>query len=137
MYQRIIPVAIILILCAFTTANAWTPPAPPQAKVLAVLFYADWCPNCKILDPKIAEARETGALDKKNVLFVTMNFTDKTTIHQSLLLARALGIDDYVRAQGSGTGYLVLLDAGTKQEVGRFDRESSTADILKAIDERL
>ena len=104
---------------------------------MAVLFYADWCPNCKILDPQIEEARKTGALDEKNVLFVTMNFTDKTTIHQSLLLAQALGIGDFVRAQGSGTGYFVLLDAGTKQEVGRFDRESTAADIQKSIMEKL
>lgn len=109
----------------------------PEAKLLAVYFYADWCPNCKALSPIMGEVRSDPALQKAPVLFVTMDLTDKPRIQQSLYLATALGIGDYLRAQGSATGYVALLDAATKQEVARFDRSNSAAAILKTITGKL
>lgn len=107
----------------------------PKPQLIAVYFYADWCANCKILSPKIDEVKT--ALTKENVLFVTMNLTDKATIHQSILLAQGLGIGEYLQAQGSATGYMALLDSGSKKELIRFDRESTGEVIRKEIEARL
>jgi hypothetical protein len=85
----------------------------------------------------LEDARTKGTLDAKDILFVKLNLTDKTTIHQSILLAQALGIGDYLKAQGSGTGYVALLDAKSKKEITRFDRESSAEKIQAAIEKRL
>lgn len=109
----------------------------PHAKLLAVYFYADWCPNCKLLSPNIDKARTDGMLDSKDVLFVKLNFTDKVTIRQSVLLAQALGIEEFVKAQGSATGYMALLDANTKKEITRFDRASSAEKIQTTIEKQL
>lgn len=105
----------------------------PHAKLLAVYFYADWCPNCKALSPIMGAVRSDAAIQQSPVLFVTLDLTDKPRIQQSLLLASTLGIGDYVRAQGSATGYVALLDATTKKELARFDRTSKPADIRSRI----
>lgn len=109
----------------------------PQPKLLAVYFYADWCPNCKALSPILGEVRSDATLQKAPVLFVTLDLTDKPRIHQALLLSTSLGIGDFVRAQGSATGYVALLDADTKKELARFDRTSSSKIILEKINAQL
>lgn len=104
---------------------------------MAVYFFADWCPNCKVLSPIMGEVRSNPALQKSPVLFVTMDLTDKPRIQQSLYLATALGFGDYLRAQGSATGYVALLDAKTKKEIARFDRSNSSKEILAKINAAL
>ncbi len=128
-------VIALWLLLPFTHAHAARALLKPQ--LFAVYFYADWCTNCKMLSPKLEEARSKGGLDEKPVLFVKLNLTDKPSIQQSILLAQALGIGDFLKAQGSATGYVALLDAKTKNEIIRFDRESSAADIQAAIEKNL
>ncbi len=124
-------IAIVTLLMFTLPVQAARP--LPQAKLLAVYFYADWCTNCKVLSPIMGEVRNDAALQKSPVLFVTLDLTDKPRIQQSLLLSSALGMGDYVRAQGSATGYVALLDASTKKELARFDRTSKAADIRARI----
>ena len=126
--------ALALSLLLISPAHAVRPLPKPQ--LLAVYFYADWCPNCKILSVQLDDARLDGMLDQKGVLFVKLNLTDKASIHQSILLASQLGIADFVQAQGSKTGYIALLDAATGKELTRFDRNSMAGDIRKGIEER-
>ncbi len=101
----------------------------PKPKLMAVYFWASWCPNCKLLTPEVASARKDGDFDNGPILFVTMDLSDSATIHQSVLLAQALGIAPFVQAQGSATGYVAILDAVTKKELKRFDRTNKAADI--------
>ena len=109
----------------------------PKAKIIAVYFYADWCPNCKILSPQLDQARKDGDLDNKPILFVKLNLTDAGTIHQSILLAQAIGMAPYMQQQGSSTGYVALLSADSKAEISRFDRTSKAADIVAGINKAL
>ncbi len=109
--------------------------AKPRA--FAVYFFSQNCPNCRVLSPTLEKAREQGALDSKEVLFVTLDLTDAARIHQSMLLAAALGIDGYVQKQGSATGYVALLAADGKSEVKRFDRTHGSGDIARGIDDYL
>ena len=104
-----------------------------KPKLIALYFYADWCANCKILSPNLAKARAQAGLDQRDVLFVTLNLTDKASIHQSILLAQALGVADFVKKQGSGTGYLALLGAEDKKERLRLDSQAKSTDIAQKI----
>lgn len=134
MLKRILA-AIALSLLLITPANAARP--LPKPELLAVYYYADWCPNCKILSAQLDDARLDGMLDQKGVLFVKLNLTDKASIHQSILLASQLGIAEFMQAQGSKTGYIALLDAATKKELTRFDRNSMAGDIRGGIEAEL
>jgi peptide-methionine (R)-S-oxide reductase len=107
----------------------------PTAKIIALYFYADWCSNCKTLSPKLAELRKK--MDVEDIAFITLNLTDKASIHQSLLLAQALGVGDYVRQQGSKTGYVALLDASNKKEKTRITSETKSKDIERMFNEHL
>lgn len=127
---------MLAALCGLAPAlaHAWEQPKP---QLIAVYFYADWCPNCKALTPTVAAVRSEEGLDEKAVLFVTMDLTDKPRIHQSILLAQALGIGDFLKSQGSATGYVAVLDATSKKELTRFDRTSKKEDIAAFFSKQL
>lgn len=123
-----------LILCLFAlcfvgTAHAARP--LPHATVMVAYATADWCPNCKIITPKLE--RVLSGFAGRKALFVTLDLTDRARIQQSVLLASALGIGEWLRAQGSVTGYVALIDMATKREITRFDRDSSEAQMREAI----
>lgn len=128
---------LALLLCLIPLTSAQAARELPKPKIIALYFYADWCPVCKALSPKFAEARTTGDLDKKDVLFVTLNLTNKTTIHQSVMLAQSLGVGEFVQKQGSGTGYIALLDARTKKELARIEGDVTAESIKNTIISKL
>lgn len=119
--------AIVFIIAGYIPSTQARELAEPE--YLAVYFYADWCPNCKILSPKLEEVKAKDNLNKEDILFVKFDLTDKTRIHQAILLAQALGIGEYLKSQGSGTGYLAVLSADTKEEILRFDGTATSDDI--------
>lgn len=100
---------------------------------IALYFYADWCPNCQKLTPKYEKVRAQALIERKNILFVKLDLTDKPRIHQSILLAQGLGLGNYIKKQGSATGYVAFLDANTKAEKFRI----TSADSIKTIQSNL
>ncbi len=100
---------------------------------IVTYFYADWCPGCKILSPKLDQVRAENNLDKENILFIKLDLTDKPRINQSILLAQALGLGDFLKAQGSATGYVVILDAKSMQEQARFNAGASIEELTEAL----
>lgn len=126
------------LIALFAALLLWHSPAEaarplPKPQLIAVYFYADWCPNCKAFSPILKEARAQGGLDDQPILFVTLDLTSKPTIHQSILHAQALGIGEFLQAQGSATGYAAILDATSKKELARFDRTATSAAIQEKI----
>ena len=106
--------------------------AGAQAKpLMAVLFYADWCGACQVLDPAVTEARENAALDSRDVLFVRLDLTDDASRHQAQLMADTMGIGDLVAENGGKTGFLLLLDEG--RTVGRITRAMAADEIASTI----
>ena len=99
--------------------------------IYAVSFHADWCPGCKILSPKMDEVRSSGELDGKNILFVKFNVTDKTTTHQSMLHAEALGLGELFKENAGKTGFILLLDPKTHEVLGKITPEMDV-DKIKA-----
>jgi thiol-disulfide isomerase/thioredoxin len=130
--------SLVLTLALFSNvAHSWEAPAYPEAKLLAVEVWAEWCPNCRILDPELQRARMGDALDDLPVLFVKLNYTDKTTINQAKMQGKALGLEEFMKANGAGTGYVALLDPANKKELARFTKDSKAIDITKTIKEKL
>ena len=107
----------------------------PKPHYIALYFYADWCASCKRLSPELDKARKEQKLDDKELLFVKLDLTDKTTIHQASMLAQALGVAEFVQKQGSATGYVAVLDAHNKKELFRLDSSNNSDAIGKRINE--
>ena len=104
-----------------------------QPKFYAILFYADWCPSCKVLDPVLERARAKAELDQKPVLFVRFDLTNANTKAQSALLAERLGLSDILENNAGKTGYAMLVNANTGAPVSTFTRQMSDDAIGMAI----
>lgn len=132
MFKSFLAAAGLALLLPGAAAHA-EKAKPPQPKLYSVLFYADWCPSCKLLDPKIERARVKAELDQQPVLFVRFDLTDADTTAQSELLAESLGLSEYLERNGGKTGYAVLVNAETGDQVSRFTRQMSEDAIGMAI----
>lgn len=124
--------ALAVIPAAITPAQAAQASAPAEkARVVGVLFYADWCASCKVLDPKIQAVKRDFAED--SVLFTRFDLTDEFTRRQSLLLAEQLGLGEIARKHGNTTGFMLLVSNADGRVLGRLVRTNSEADIRQSI----
>ena len=109
-----------------------------QPEVLGVLFYADWCGSCKVLDPEIQKARGKSNLDHEPVLFVRLDLTDATQRYQAGLMASSLGLGDFYEKNAGATGFMLLVDAETKEVISMLtktmDAAAITSEVKAAID---
>ena len=127
MFIKVLSVlSLVLVFSPF--ANAAEEP-----EVMGVLFYADWCNSCKVLEPRIDQARVDSSLDSGSVLFVTLDLTDEVTIHQSQLLAESLGLGDVYTAHEGTTGFMLLVDADSKKVITRLTKELESEDISDLV----
>lgn len=116
---------------------AAAPPAPSapapliQPKLIGLLFYADWCGSCKVLEPKLNAIKP--AFAGQPVLFTRVDFTDDFTKEQSDLFAASLRFGAAYQAQGRATGFMLLIDAATGRTVGKLLKTQSEPELQAAI----
>jgi len=96
---------------------------------MAVLFYADWCTNCKLLEPKY-EPAHAGLEDK--IQFVKLDVTSKATQQQARATAQALGIGP-LYTSNHATGWVALVDVNHVQ-VGELKYDESADDMRAALE---
>ncbi|MEM1231213.1 MAG: thioredoxin domain-containing protein [Pseudomonadota bacterium] len=119
---------------AATSAAKGVARKPGDPRVYGVLFYADWCPKCKVLKPELERARLEDQLDNEDVLFVRLDLTDKTTSHQAKLMASALGLEDFYVENEGRTGFMLLIDPNSGQAIDRQTKELTAEEISRRID---
>jgi len=124
--------AIITLIGTVSLAAAADPVEP---KVVGLMFFADTCASCKVLDPKIQAVK--GEFVEQPILFATFDHSNDGTKAQATMLAAALGVGDIYAAQEKASGFLVLVDAKTKQPVGKLTRDMSEDDIKAEINKAL
>jgi len=108
---------------------------PVEPKVVGLMFWADTCASCKVLDPKIHAVK--GEFVEQPILFATFDHSNDATKLQAAMLATGLGVGDIYKAQEKASGFLILVDAKTKQPVGKLTRDMSEEDIRKEINKAL
>ncbi|MEM1115655.1 MAG: thioredoxin domain-containing protein [Bacteroidota bacterium] len=119
------PLALALF-AAFPASGSDAPPAD-DAEVYAVVFYADWCGNCRILDPKVMEVWPSFA--DEPIQMVKLDFTDAETTEAAEALAAEHGLSDVLAADAGKTGFIVLVDAESGEEVDRIGARDSVSEI--------
>lgn len=111
-------------------------PSQPKfaARLIVVKRHADWCAASKVIGPMFNDLKNR--FDGREVLFVDLDFTNNTSRYQSDLLATALGVDRSVKKH-AGTGFILLVDAQTKQVVEKFTRRQSFEEMVNLVKDRL
>lgn len=120
--------SILLTIVISTTGLFAEPP-----EVVALHFHADYCGSCKVLNPKLEEAR--AELGNIPLLYVKLDHTDKNTTYQAKLMIEALGLDEIYYAQKKATGYVLLIDVETKTIVGKLTKKDSSEKIEIKIED--
>jgi len=129
MLIRLLTVVTLTLTLFAPLANA----IEQKPEVLGVLFYADWCGSCKVLDPIIKKARGKANLDNDAILFVRLDLTDATQRHQSALMAHTLGLSDFYNKNGGATGFMLLVNAETKEVITRLTKNMNATEITKQV----
>ncbi len=127
-------IAILLVLFtgfSFLNVSAQEKESP---RLYAVMFHADYCSACKAISPTISTLKED--LNGKDVKFVKFDLTNKESEAKSKELAKSLGLSTVLESN-RGTGYVVLVDAKTKEEKGKLTRKQSADEMIATIEKAL
>lgn len=127
---------LTLIALFFITflANAQSRETVSSKKVIAVVFHADWCPYCVKLSDKIENVKKS--VDMAHVEFIKFDFTDKETKKATEAFADEKEVKS-VLENNKGTGFLVLIDAQTKEELVKISGKDSEEKIKAAFEKYL
>jgi thiol-disulfide isomerase/thioredoxin len=123
-----------LSACADPDRSAGEASRPVAAsQVAAIRVYADWCPNCRALDPKLEAV--TGSQDWGGVSFVRIDYTNRDK-EAAFSEADRLGVGEAVRthfANGIKTGLLLLVDVETQTVIDLVTHQETEAEISDRI----
>lgn len=110
------------------------PKAAEAPSVMAVSFYASWCPGCKQLAPKVQEIVKAAA--KEPCLFVTLDQSDKESRQAEYLLA-SLGMGELWKEHAGKTGYVLLVDTKSKKIAGTISADQSVDQMKETLSKAL
>jgi len=128
-----IMIAVTLMIATISFSGEETK-APATPQIIAIKFHADWCGFCKAMGPVFTDLQNK--FDGKPVLFVTLDFTNRTTHHQSELLASALGAGQAYQ-DNQGTGFILLLDGQTREILARLTSTQTLKEMGAELDKLL
>lgn len=126
---------LLLAACAALTPFTLSAMEPAAPKAYGLLFYSDTCGSCKVLDPKI-EAVKADYLGKP-LLFVRFDHSNAATSNQAALLADAIELEQVYSDQEKKSGYMLLVDADSKEVVGKLTRDLTEEQIKEELDKAL
>ena len=94
--------------------------------IKAVMFYADNCGSCKILDPKLQEAMTI--INDEKLELVKFDFSNKDKIAMTRDLAKNAEVDNILQEYGAKTGFVVLVNQ-KGEVVEKLTKKDDTAEI--------
>lgn len=107
--------------------------AVPAPKVLLVKFHADWCPKCRSLVEPYNTMTE--AFSSRGLLAIKFDITDDQNRHQSAMHAALVDMEQTWMDHGAGkkTGFMLLVDAQSKQTLAVIKSSHSESQIREMI----
>jgi thiol:disulfide interchange protein len=105
--------------------------AQKEAKVIAVVNHADWCPTCQNNGER---AKTTFMENNKDgaIQFTVNNLTNEETIKTSTEELKKLGVDKPMAAY-KGTGMVYFFDAKTKKLITQISVAKTSDEIATAM----
>ncbi len=104
--------------------------ADKTTKLYALTFHADYCGACKKLKPNVMELQTKAEGDA--VEWVNFDFTSAETKAKSEKLASELGVADIYK-ENQSTGFVLLVDADTKEKVGKLTSRQSSDEMYQTL----
>lgn len=126
--KTILPALVALLLAVPAISKTVEVVAP---EVVGLYFYASWCSSCKTLDPEMEAAKND--LKKEPFLLVQFDVSNKVTQHQAGMIAAKMGFADLYKQTGLKTGFIILVDAKTGEEIERISKSDNAAAIASKI----
>jgi len=123
-----------LILVPFSNSQAQDNITP---NLYGVLFYADWCSSCAILEPSVEEAKENGNFDPQNIQFVRFDLSNPETQKEAVQIASMYGFQELLVLNSGRTGYLAIVSAEDGQILARMNKNYSSSEIINMINAEL
>lgn len=131
--------ALVMALASMSGAGSAQPASSQDyaeaelqpAKIIAIKFHADWCGYCKAMGPVFEELQ--AKFDQEPVLYVMFDQTRDFGRGQSAYMAGALGLKEIWQENGGKTGFVLLIDARTKQVVQRLSHEQTLKQMGAAL----
>ncbi|MCA1574111.1 MAG: hypothetical protein LC770_06140, partial [Acidobacteria bacterium] len=114
--STVLVLGISTVLVALKAQEGLKDKKVESPKVLAVLFYADWCSSCKALEPNLNKVKRD--FQGQSILFTRFDLTDDFTKDQSAQYAALLGLENYYQENAGKTGYVLLIDRQSKKVLG-------------------
>ncbi|MGH8018818.1 MAG: thioredoxin family protein [Opitutaceae bacterium] len=126
-------------MLTFTAAAFFAAAAPAaeiaKSKIVGLLFYADWCGFCKVLEPKLDAVKKDFA--GKSIMFTRVDITDDFTKEQSALLAAQLGLSAAYAENAPKTGFMLLIDPSTGRVLDKLAKTQTEDELKAAINKAL
>ena len=105
-----------------------------SSTLYAVSFHADNCSASKSIAPKVNSLQND--LEGKKVEFVKFDFSTGESIKKTRDLANKLGLTE-VLAANKGTGFVVLVDAKSKEKKAVLRSTQSADEMLPIVEKNL
>jgi len=117
--------------CGDETASAIkTASTDNTTKLYALTFHADYCGACKKLKPNVMELQTK--TEGQAVEWVKFDFTSAESKAKSEDLATELGVADLYQ-ENQATGFVLLVDADTKEKLGKLTSKQSSDEMYQTI----
>jgi len=102
-------------------------------EIIAIKFHADWCGYCKEMGPVFKELQ--AKFDQQPVLYVTFDHTREYNRIQSQYMAEVMGLSPVWKKHGGSTGFILLIDAETKQIKEKLTHDQGLKEMGAALQE--
>lgn len=101
-----------------------------QAKIIALVNKASWCPVCQANGPRFEKNIMPMAMQNKDVQIVMNDLSDDKTKAASLPMLEKAGIASFAK-KNTGTGTLYFIDAKSKKLISEVSLAKSDDEIKK------
>ena len=100
----------------------------------AIMFYADDCGDSKSMLPKVKDLQNE--LEGQKVEFLYFDLSTNDSKEKTQVLAKKFGLNN-VLDSNQGTGFVVLVDAESKEERAILTKEQSLDEMLAIVKKNL
>ena len=122
-------VLVLLFLTGLGVSNVFGQ-EKESPTLYAVMFHADDCDDSKLMAPKVKDLQHE--LEGMKVEFVKFDLSTNESKEKTQELANDFGLID-VLSSYQGTGFVVLVDAKSKEEIGILTTKQSLDDMLALV----